>query len=30
LLELCPAEQKLVPASDQSRIRALAQALGDK
>ncbi len=30
LLRLCPTEQKLVPADDRSRIRALAKALGDQ
>ena len=30
LLKLCPAEQKLIPAADRSRIRSLAQALGDQ
>jgi hypothetical protein len=29
LLKICPAEQNLVPAADRSRIRELAQTLGD-
>ena len=30
LLELCPDEQKVLPAADRSRLRTLAQALGDQ
>jgi hypothetical protein len=30
LLTLCPAEQRLLPAADQSRIQALAKALGNQ